>query len=129
MAWFTKPKTKKEQIEEQRRRRRGDTVALSVRWFNFRILVNAFLFLAMATAVWIICFAGLSPVTQQLLSSQRERVRVVASFPLSYPAAWSKTQRSRTALGIGVGWPLLQTTRSCVRRPDEGGHRGCWRPR
>ncbi len=84
MAWFSKPKTKKEQIEEQRRRRRGDTVVLSVHWLNFRRVLGTVLFLLMALVVWFICFAGLSPVTQQLLSSQREHVRVVAAFPFSY---------------------------------------------
>ena len=83
MAWFKKPKTKKEQVEEQRRRRRGDTVVLSMRWFNLRLIWSVILFVVMALAVWLICFAGLSPVTQQLVASQRERVRVVASFPFS----------------------------------------------
>jgi cyclic-di-AMP phosphodiesterase PgpH len=86
MAWFNKPKTKKEQIEEQRRRRRGDTVVLSMGWFNLRLIGNCILFVLMAVAVWLICFAGLSPVTQQLVASQRERVRVVAAFPFSYPS-------------------------------------------
>jgi hypothetical protein len=84
MAWFSKPKSKKEQIEEQRRRRRGDTVALSVPWLDFRLMLGAVLFVLMALAVWFICFAGLSPVTQQLVASQRERVRVVAAFPFNY---------------------------------------------
>ncbi|HTB62395.1 MAG TPA: HDIG domain-containing protein [Opitutales bacterium] len=84
MAWFAKPKTKKEQIEEQRRRRRGETVALSVHWLNFRLIFGAVLFILMALAVWFICFAGLSPVTQQLVSSQRERVRIAAASPFYY---------------------------------------------
>jgi len=84
MSWFNKPKTKKEQIEEQRRRRRGDTVVLSMRWFNLRLVWSGILFVLMALAVWFICFAGLSPVTQQLVASQREHVRVVAAFPFKY---------------------------------------------
>jgi putative nucleotidyltransferase with HDIG domain len=102
MAWFAKPKTKKEQIEEQRRRRRGDTVALSVRWINFRHIFGAILFILMALAVWVICFAGLSPVTQQLVSSQRERVRIAAAFPFSYTSD-VLTRQARQNAGELVG--------------------------
>ncbi len=97
MAWFSKPKTKKEQIEEQRRRRRGDTVVLSVHWLNFRRVLGTVLFVLMAAAVWFICFAGLSPVTQQLLSSQREHVRVVAAFPFNYHSEVLTTRAKKLA--------------------------------
>ncbi len=102
MAWFAKPKTKKEQIEEQRRRRRGDTVASSVSWFNFKLLLGAAAFMLLAWAVWFICFAGLSTTTQQIVASQRENVRVVAAFPFSYTSE-VLTQRAKKLAGELVG--------------------------
>ena len=110
MAWFKKPKTKKEQVEEQRRRRRGDTVVLSMRWFNLRLIWSVILFVVMALAVWLICFAGLSPVTQQLVASQRERVRVVASFPFSYPSD-VQTQHAKRLASDLVGPSFKQPDR------------------
>jgi putative nucleotidyltransferase with HDIG domain len=115
MAWFAKPKTKKEQIEEQRRRRRGDTVALTVGWLNFRMMLGAVLFVLMALAVWVICFAGLSPVTQQLVASQRERVRVVAAFPFSYTSD-VLTQREKRNAGELVGPSFKQPDHALEER-------------
>lgn len=102
MAWFAKPKNKKEQIEEQRRRRRGETVALSVPWFNFRLLLGIFAFLVLSWAVWLICFAGLSPATQQIVANKREHVRVVAAFPFKYTSE-VLTLRARNLAGELVG--------------------------
>ncbi len=102
MAWFAKPKTKKEQIEEQRRRRRGDPVVLSATWLNLRVLLGAMAFVLMAWAVWLICFAGLSPATQQIVASQRERVRVVAAFPFKYKSE-VLTQRAKKLAGELIG--------------------------
>ncbi len=115
MAWFTKPKTKKEQIEEQRRRRRGDTVALSPHWLDFRMTLGGVLFLLMAVAVWLICFAGLSPVTQQLVASQRERVRVVAAFPFNYTSD-VRTQREKNNAEELVGPSFKQPDHALEER-------------
>jgi hypothetical protein len=69
----------------------------------------------MVVAVWIICFAGLSPVTQQLVASQRERVRVVAAFPFDFTSD-VLTQREKVNAGELVGPSFKQPDHAVEER-------------
>jgi hypothetical protein len=97
MSWFTKPKSKKDQMEEQRRRRRGEGPLPATRWFNAWQVLAVLLFLGIAALVTLICFVGLSPTVRQLIVNDRARVPVEAQFDFSYISAIQTARAQKNA--------------------------------
>ncbi len=84
MSWFSKPKSKKDQMVEQRRRRRGEGSLPATHWFNAWQVLAVVLFLAMSGLVTAICFVGRSPTVAQFIVGDRARLTITAQTPFSY---------------------------------------------
>ncbi len=84
MSFFSQTKSKKEQIVEQRRRRRGEGPLPAAQRFNGWQVLLVGLFLAVAGVVTFLCFVGASSRKQELAVGERVRVRVVNDKDFSY---------------------------------------------
>jgi len=109
MAWLTKPKSQKELTEEQRRRRRGEEVSVTTRWFNPWQVVWVLAFVFMATLVTFVSFFGLPTPQQQVKLNQRPRVQIIADAPFSYTSEL-RTNRARKQASDMVGPSLILDT-------------------
>jgi hypothetical protein len=100
MSWFSQTKSKKDQMVEQRRRRRGEGSLPATQWFNAWQVLAVVLFLAISGLVTAICFVGLTPTVRQFVVGDRARVTITAQFPFSYVSALQTARQQKNAIDL-----------------------------
>ena len=84
---FKKKKTKKEQMAEVRRLRRGEKSFFDVilsHCLDVNRLIIATIFLVLSFLIILICFVGQSPAGPPVFVNQTARLSIVADFPFTY---------------------------------------------